>query len=428
MNRKPTSGGRGRTGADKPAKRGPSSGTRKASSPRPFESDRKTTSRQPLRDEGDRPRFGKDGKSPSKGKFGDKGKPGDAPKYSEKGKSFDKEKSGNRGKTFEKPRSFEQRSFDSDRPSSARRTPREEDDRPRFNPDGKSSSKGKYGDKGKSFDKPKFGDKGKSFDRGGFGKGKPFGRPKPAAKKPKTAPDENTPIRLNKFIANSGVCSRREADVLISTGVVSVNGEIVTELGRKVTPMDVVKYDGHTIRPEKKQYVLLNKPKNFLTTMDDPMGRKTVMSLVKNSTKERIFPVGRLDRSTTGLLLFTNDGDLAKRLMHPSHGIRKIYHVTTREKVSPDHLDQIRNGIELEDGPIKADDISYVGKGEDHHEIGIEIHSGRNRIVRRIFEHFGYTITKLDRVFFAGLTKKDLPRGEWRHLSREEVNFLYMNS
>jgi len=233
-------------------------------------------------------------------------------------------------------------------------------------------------------------------------------------------------VRLNKYISNAGVCSRREADTLIQTGVISVNDKIVTELGTKVKEDDVIKVDGETISREKQRYVLLNKPKNFITTMDDPEGRKTVMHLIKKACRERIFPVGRLDRNTTGLLLFTNDGDLAKRLTHPKHGFRKIYHVELKEKVKPNHLNMIREGIELDDGMIKADEVDFVGDGKDMHQVGIEIHSGKNRIVRRIFEHFGYSVKKLDRVMFAGLTKKDVPRGEFRHLTKSEVGFLKM--
>ncbi len=273
---------------------------------------------------------------------------------------------------------------------------------------------------------------GKSgFGKPAFGKskfGKPYGDKRKAAPKPAPvkAPSENDPIRLNKYLSNSGVCSRREADVLISTGVVTVNDEVVTELGYKVMPGDVVKYDGGLIRPEKLQYLLLNKPKNMITTMDDPQGRLTVMSLIKGATKERLFPVGRLDRNTTGLLLFTNDGELATRLMHPRHKVRKIYHVTLGQKVKSTHLEEIRAGFELEDGFIKPDEVSYVGDGSNPFEVGIEIHSGRNRIVRRIFEHFGYTVVKLDRVVFANLTKKDLPRGRYRLLTKEEIGMLYM--
>lgn len=276
---------------------------------------------------------------------------------------------------------------------------------------------------------------GKRDFKGGkrdFKSGKPFGKSfnksKSATKKRTTPPDENTEIRLNRFIANSGICSRRDADVMITTGVVSVNGIIVTELGTKVTPKDVVKYDGHTIRPEKKQYILLNKPKNFLATYDDPMGRNTVMQLIKGASKEMVYPVGKMDRSATGLLLFTNDEDMTKRLLSPSCNVRNLFHVTTREKIKPSHLDEIRAGVNLDDGPIKIDAISFVGDGENFHEVGIELRSGRNNIVKRIFDHFGYNITKLDRVVLAGLTKKDLPRGHWRHLTQEEISFLYMNS
>jgi 23S rRNA pseudouridine2605 synthase len=189
---------------------------------------------------------------------------------------------------------------------------------------------------------------------------------------------------------------------------------------------DVVQYDDAVIRPEKFQYVLLNKPKDYITTASDPEGRRTVMELVQSACKERIYPVGRLDRQTTGLLLFTNDGEMAKRLTHPKHGFPKLYHVETTEKFSREHLEQIRKGVELDDGFIKADEAEYVGTGEDTRHIGIRIHSGRNRIVRRLFEHLGYTIRKLDRVMFAGLTKKDLPRGRCRHLTEQEVGFLKM--
>jgi 23S rRNA pseudouridine2605 synthase len=279
--------------------------------------------------------------------------------------------------------------------------------------------------------KPDFKD-GKRDFKGGkpFGKtfGKPYDKKKKPIKKSTTPPDENTEIRLNRFIANSGICSRRDADVMITTGVVSVNGIIVTELGTKVTTKDVVKYDGHTIRPEKKQYILLNKPKNFLATFEDPRGRNTVMQLIKGASKEVIFPVGKMDRSAMGLLLFTNDEDMAKRLLSPSSNVKNIFHVTTREKMKPSHIDEIRAGVTLDDGLVKIDQISFVGDGQNFHEVGIELRSGRPNIVKRIFDHFGYNITKLDRVVLAGLTKKDLPRGHWRHLTQEEISFLYMNS
>lgn len=235
--------------------------------------------------------------------------------------------------------------------------------------------------------------------------------------------DDDGSIRLNKFLAHSGVCSRREADKYIQAGVVTVNGEVVKELGVKVLPSDKVQFEGQTLRREKLVYVLLNKPKGFITSMDDPFDRKTVMNLVQNAVKERIYPVGRLDRNTTGLLLFTNDGQIAKKLTHPSHRIKKIYHVTLNQPLTKEHFDAITSGIELEDGIIKPDAIAYILE-DNKKEIGLEIHSGKNRIVRRIFEHFDYVVTRLDRVKFGGLTKKDLPRGKWRFLSPAEVNML----
>ncbi|MFM7661281.1 MAG: pseudouridine synthase [Bacteroidota bacterium] len=232
-------------------------------------------------------------------------------------------------------------------------------------------------------------------------------------------------IRLNKYLSNAGVCSRREADVLIQTGVITVNGEIINELGYKIKPNDVVQYDGETINAEKKRYVLLNKPKGFITTMDDPRGRKTVMSLVKKACRERIYPVGRLDRETTGLLLFTNDGDMAKKLTHPRYQARKIYHVETDKPIKKEDLEKLLSGVVLEDGKTSCDKATYVEGGTDH-EAGVELHSGKNRIVRRLFEALGYKVVRLDRVQFASLTKKDLPRGMYRHLTEHEIAFLKM--
>jgi 23S rRNA pseudouridine2605 synthase len=234
-------------------------------------------------------------------------------------------------------------------------------------------------------------------------------------------------IRLNKFLSNAGIASRREADQLIELGLVNVNGVVVKELGLKIDPKnDVVKYDDAVLRPEKLRYFLLNKPKGFLTTMEDPEGRRTVMDLVKEACVERIYPVGRLDRATTGLLLFTNDGELAKRLMHPKHEFPKLYHVETDQKVRSEHIDQMREGFTLDDGFIKADEIEYVEGVNAKKQVGIRIHSGRNRIVRRMFEHFGYTVVKLDRVMYAGLTKKELTRGRYRPLTEGEIGFLKM--
>jgi 23S rRNA pseudouridine2605 synthase len=231
-------------------------------------------------------------------------------------------------------------------------------------------------------------------------------------------------VRLNRYVANAGICSRREADVLIATGVVTVNGKIVTEMGYKVNPTDVVTYGGVPIKNEVKKYLILNKPKDYITTMDDPEERKTVMELIRKACKERLYPVGRLDRNTTGLLLFTNDGDLTAKLTHPKFNVRKVYHVVLDKRITSEDFRTLSEGIELADGPIKPDAIEYVGEGKS--ELGVEIHSGRNRIVRRMFEHLGYEVMKLDRVAFAGLTKKDLPRAKFRFLTEKEVDFLKM--
>ncbi len=234
--------------------------------------------------------------------------------------------------------------------------------------------------------------------------------------------DENSELRLNRFISMGGICSRRDADELIVTGRVKVNGVVVDTVGQKVKRSDKVEVDDVQIFPEKKVYLVLNKPKDYVTTVEDPLERKTVMSLVEGACKERIYPVGRLDRQTTGVLLFTNDGDLAKKLTHPKYDHKKIYHVFLDKPLTESDFEAIANGVDLEDGFIKADEINYTST--DCTEVGIEIHSGKNRIVRRIFEHFGYQIVKLDRVYFAGITKKNIPRGKWRFLTPKEVNML----
>ncbi|MBK5195948.1 MAG: RNA-binding S4 domain-containing protein [Proteiniphilum sp.] len=239
--------------------------------------------------------------------------------------------------------------------------------------------------------------------------------------------DPNAPIRLNKYLANAGICSRREADEFIEAGVVKVNGKVITELGTKITRADQVMFHNQPVQLESKVYVLLNKPKGFVTTTDDPENRKTVMELVKSACAERIYPVGRLDRATTGVLLLTNDGDLASKLTHPKYEKRKIYQVWLDKPVVMEHMQVIADGIELEDGEIHADAISYVTE-DDLTQVGIEIHSGKNRVVRRMFEHLGYRVMKLDRVYFAGLTKKKLSRGKWRYLSEQEVNILRMGA
>lgn len=248
---------------------------------------------------------------------------------------------------------------------------------------------------------------------------------KEKSKKGDPLPSFSDEVRLNKYLSNAGVCSRREADVLIQTGVVSVNGKIITEMGYKLKDGDVVQYDGETINAETKRYVLLNKPKGFITTMDDPQGRKTVMGLIKKACRERIYPVGRLDRNTTGLLLFTNDGDLAKKLTHPKYKAGKIYQVELDKRVSKEDLNKLTSGVLLEDGTSQFDKAEFIDNKDAHH-VGVELHSGKNRIVRRTFEALGYTVVKLDRVVFAGLTKKDLPRGRYRHLTEKEVGFLRM--
>ncbi|PST84191.1 pseudouridylate synthase [Pedobacter yulinensis] len=275
-------------------------------------------------------------------------------------------------------------------------------------------------------------EKSADTDRG-FSDSRPFRKRETTGRKPtvrreagdaapvrKTAEDKGL-IRLNRYIANSGICSRRKADELIEAGTVMVNGEVISELGHKVDPAkDEIRYNGELLKREKKVYVLLNKPKDYITTTDDPQERRTVMALVEKASKERIYPVGRLDRNTTGLLLMTNDGDLADKLSHPKNGVTKIYQVELNKNLTQGDMNKIAFGIELEDGVIKPDSVSYVTGGSKK-EIGIQIHSGKNRIVRRIFEHLGYEVVKLDRVVFANLTKKDLPRGRWRYLEEHEL-------
>lgn len=259
----------------------------------------------------------------------------------------------------------------------------------------------------------------------------PFRRDRPdgSQRRAKLEPQKRTgnpdEIRLNRYIANAGICSRREADTYIAAGSVTVNGKVVNEMGYKVKRSDEVRFDGKRLSLEKKEYIILNKPKNFITTTSDEKGRRTVMELISSASNSRLLPVGRLDRNTLGVLLFTNDGDLAKKLTHPKHGVRKIYHVHLDKSLSLADFHKIGEGIELEDGPVTVDSISFI-QGAPKKEIGMEIHTGRNRIVRRIFEHLGYEVVKLDRVVFAGLTKKDLPRGHWRHLTEQEVINLKM--
>ena len=234
-----------------------------------------------------------------------------------------------------------------------------------------------------------------------------------------------TKKRINKFIAEAGVCSRRNAEKYVTSGQIEINGKIIKDLSYVVSNQDIVKLNGIILKSESKKYILLNKPKNFITTMNDEKNRKTVMSLVKNSCNERIYPVGRLDKDTTGLLLFTNNGEIAKKLLHPKSNIKKIYHIILNKNLKLNDLNKIKNGIKLNDGIIKVDKVSYVD-GLSKNQIGIEIHSGKNRIVRRIFEYLNYKVLKLDRVFFAGLTKNKLKRGTWRPLTQKEIDILHI--
>lgn len=257
---------------------------------------------------------------------------------------------------------------------------------------------------------------------------KPLYKGKPSSKikltpKSEEKKDDGT-IRLNRYIAQAGICSRREADTLIISGAISVNGKVITELGTKILPTDKVKYEEQTLKNEKLVYIVLNKPKDFITTAKDPENRKTVLELVK-SCKERVFPVGRLDRNTTGVILLTNDGDLSTKLMHPKHLVKKIYQATIDKPIKHEDFVKISEGLTLEDGFIKPDELAYSSQ-DNKKELGIEIHSGKNRIVRRIFEAVGYKVLRLDRVYFAGLTKKNLSRGQWRYLEADEVRYLKM--
>ena len=396
-----------------------SEGPRERASYNPhFTADNRPAFDKPRRQFGDKPAYG-ERKSGDKPRYehrdGDKPRRqyGDKPAYGER--SFG-----------DKPR-YEHRDGDKprrqygDKPAYGERS---FGDKPRYEHRDGDKPRRQYGDK-PAYGERKFGDK-KYGDRK-FGD-KPY---KPGPRKhddkpasyPKFTPEKQVgEMRLNRFLAQSGLCSRREADDFITAGLVTVNGQIVTQLGTKVLPTDEVKFNDSRVQGEKKVYLVLNKPKGYVTSLDDPHAGKTVMDLVEGACTERIYPVGRLDKNSLGLLLFTNDGDLTKQLTHPSYLKKKIYQVTLDKPLARADMDRIAEGITLEDGEIFADEISYVK--ENKQEIGIEIHSGRNRIVRRIFEFLGYTVTKLDRVYYAGLTKKNLKRGAWRFLSREEVERL----
>ena len=383
-----------------------------------FTADNRPAFDKPRRQFGDKPAYG-ERKSGDKPRYehrdGDKPRRqyGDKPAYGER-KFGDKPRYENRD--GDKPR----RQY-GDKPAYGER---KFGDKPRYEHRDGDKPRRQYGDK-PAYGERKFGDK--KFGDRKFGD-KPY---KPGPRKhddkpasyPKFTPEKQVgEMRLNRFLAQSGLCSRREADDFITAGLVTVNGQIVTQLGTKVLPTDEVKFNDSRVQGEKKVYLVLNKPKGYVTSLDDPHAGKTVMDLVEGACTERIYPVGRLDKNSLGLLLFTNDGDLTKQLTHPSYLKKKIYQVTLDKPLARADMDRIAEGITLEDGEIFADEISYVK--ENKQEIGIAIHSGRNRIVRRIFEFLGYTVTKLDRVYYAGLTKKNLKRGAWRFLSREEVERL----
>lgn len=332
-------------------------------------------------------------------------------------------------KSDARPFAQKDRKYNSDKPAGRKTSSDEKHGRDYWSSDDRFDRKERRGGNKDRYDSRKYNNRYNDYDEDedmSFYERKVKTRRPRIASKPSQPKKEDGTVRLNKYIANAGICSRREADVLIASGAVSVNGEVITQMGYKVKPDDVVNYGGERLVSEKKRYVLLNKPKGYITTSDDPQERKTVMMLVENACTERIYPVGRLDRNTTGVLLFTNDGDMAKKLTHPSTGARKIYHVELDKNLTHADMQRMVDGIMLEDGEIAVDDVQYVGNGEHKNIVGVVLHSGRNRIVRRIFEAMGYEVCKLDRVVFAGLTKKDLPRGHWRLLTEKEVSFLKM--
>ena len=386
---------------DKPYKsRKPYEGDREGSdNPRPYKGNRD-----------DKPSWQRDkeGGAPREKRFSDK-PAGDRPYRGKRSDDASYEPRSYRKDNDDRPQRPRKPEDESDAPRERRtRTSDKQDSRPGRRDDGEFRPKRRYDDKEspRKFGHDKSGDSSKLKGERGYSK--------------------DGTIRLNKFIANSGICSRREADTLIESGAVSINGQVVTELGTKITRDDKVQFDGETLNIEKKVYLLLNKPKGYITTVDDPQDRDTVMMLVKNACPERIYPVGRLDRNTSGLLLFTNDGETAKKLTHPGHKVRKVYHVELNKGLSKSDMGVLTEGIELEDGPMALDEIAYTGSGDDKKNIGVVIHSGRNRIVRRLFETLEYEVVKLDRVAFANLTKKDLPRGRWRMLEQSEINMLLM--
>ncbi len=341
--------------------------------------------------------------------------------FSNKGRSFDKRERrfDNRERRFDN----KERSFDDYKRKDDRKSPS------RYNKNAKNRSETNFPRRIRAFDEYKIESnplKRQRIRRNSDGE-KVFRKDSSQDRSALARREAKEGVRLNKYVANAGVCSRREADVLIATGVIKVNDEIITTLGYRVKPNDVVKYNGRVLNNEKKIYILLNKPKGYITTSDDPRQRKTVMELIDGACRERVYPVGRLDRMTTGLLLFTNDGELTKKLTHPSFGAQKVYNAELDKPLSKEDMNKLLEGIELEDGIMKVDDINYIDNTPiDRRKVGISIHSGKNRIIRRLFEALGYEVKKLDRVYFAGLTKKNLLRGQWRLLTEQEIGFLHM--
>ncbi|HEX5002935.1 MAG TPA: pseudouridine synthase [Bacteroidia bacterium] len=383
-----------------------------------------------------------DDRKPGGSRFGDREKrserPSDEKPYRSRGERFENNRTGNPGRDNDSGRSERYvRHDDTDKPRRDFEPRREQSDRPggKFNEKSSSNDKRKSNRPPSRFGREEQRTEGfKRMDKDQRHAGErqfrktassAHARPYKSTGRSSKGGSADGEKRLNKFIANTGLCSRREADELIEAGVISVNGEVVTTLGTKVKPGDDVRYNGEPLRTERHVYVLLNKPKDFITTTDDPGERKTVMNLVEDACKERIYPVGRLDRNTTGLLLLTNDGELTKKLTHPSYNIKKVYQVELDRNLTAADMNAISEGVELEDGLAVVDEIAYI-LPDDKKQIGVELHSGRNRIVRRIFESLGYQVKKLDRTVFAGLTKKDLPRGRWRFLTEMELNMLQM--
>ncbi|HEY0031369.1 MAG TPA: pseudouridine synthase [Bacteroidia bacterium] len=386
---------------------------RDESRPSDFGSSRKTSSSRPDSAGKERPAYKK-----KDTQYGEKSSDNSEKSFDKKDKPFDAEKKPFKGKkigTYEGKKTGSHAKPETVKKSKTSANP--------FDLDDSDFEYGNEKPESDNYKKKEF--KGRGYEKKPYVK-KTWTSKGPSKPQKETMDDGST--RLNKYIANAGICSRREADALIASGVVQVNGKTITEMGYKVQPADIIKYGGQTLKKERLVYLILNKPKDYITTADDPQKRRTVLELIQGACKERIYPVGRLDRATTGLLMFTNDGDLTKKLTHPRYGVRKIYHVELDKPLKRVDLDKIAEGLELEDGPIKVDEITYVADGSDKTQVGVEIHSGKNRIVRRIFAHMGYNVRKLDRVMFGSLTKKDLPRGRWRLLTEAEIGILKMGS